>query len=96
MASSKTAAKSATSLRRFHTYSRWMGVVVYTVRQSTLDGEIVGTYRHPGTYEPALDDVIVVGHRQWRVADLLSVEPSQDPDYNTLVVEAADNGAESD
>ena len=70
-----------------YAYPRRVGVVIYTVRQGTLDGEIVGTYRHPGTYEPAIDDVIVVEERQWRVADLLSVEPSQDPDYNTLVVE---------
>jgi hypothetical protein len=73
-----------------------MGVVTYTVRQNTLDGEIVGTYRHPGTYEPAIDDLIVVEERQWRVADHLSVEPSQDPAYNTLIVEPVDAEAEFD
>jgi hypothetical protein len=73
-----------------------MGVVVYTVRQSTLDGEIVGTYRHPGTYEPAIDDLIALWERQWRVTDHLSVEPSPDPDYNTLVVEPVEAEAESD
>jgi hypothetical protein len=73
-----------------------MGVVIYTVRQGTLDGEIVGTYRHPGTYEPAIDDLILVEERRWRVTDHLSVEPSRDPDHNTLIVEPVDAEAESD
>jgi hypothetical protein len=73
-----------------------MGVVVYTVREGTLNGEVVGTYRHPGTYEPAIDDLIVVEQRRWRVTDHLSVEPSQDPNYNTLIVELVDAEPESD
>ena len=72
-----------------------IGVVTYTVRQGTLSGEIVGTYQHPGDYEPAIDDLIVVEERRWRVTDHLSVEPSQDPNYNTLIVEPADAEEES-
>ena len=73
-----------------------MGVVTYTVRQGTLDGEILGTYRHPGTYEPAIDELIVVDERRWRVADHLSVQPTQDPADNTLIVEPVDTETESD
>lgn len=61
-----------------------------------VNGEIVGTYRHLRTYEPSIDDLIVVEQCRWRVTDHLSVEPSQDPDYNTLIVEPVDAEAESD
>jgi hypothetical protein len=68
-----------------------MGVVTYTVRQDRLAGEILGTHRHPGRYEPAIGDVIVVEGSRWRVTDHLCLQPSVDAESNTLVVEAIEH-----
>jgi hypothetical protein len=68
-----------------------MGALVYTVRIGTLEGEVVGTYRHPGPDEPKLGTLLDTDsglpNGPWRVSDYVQTDASAHS-KNVLVVEA--------
>ncbi len=67
-----------------------MGRLTYDVRLSSLSGELLGTYRHPGPDEPNVGTLLSVGEGlaggPWRVSDYVQTDDSA-PAKNVLVVE---------
>jgi hypothetical protein len=67
-----------------------MGRLVYTVRLSSLSGEVLGTYRHPGSDEPNVGTLLSsdggLEGGPWRVSDYAQTDDSA-PANNVLVVE---------
>lgn len=67
-----------------------MGRLTYTVRVGSLNGEVIGTYRHPGPDEPrrgTLLSAAAINGGPWRVSDYVQTDASA-PANNTLVVES--------
>jgi hypothetical protein len=66
-----------------------VGRLTYTVRVGSLNGEVIGTYTHPGPDEPNLGTLLstaVISGGPWRVSDYVQTDASA-PHNNTLVVE---------
>jgi len=66
-----------------------VGRLTYTVRVGSLSGEVIGTYRHPGTSEPqrgTLLSTAALPGGPWRVSDYVQTDESA-PLNNTLAVE---------
>ena len=67
-----------------------MGRLTYAVRLNSLDGELLGTYRHPGPGEPKVGTLLGPGGGlaggPWRVSDYAQTDDSA-PAKNVLVVE---------
>jgi hypothetical protein len=70
-----------------------MGRLTYTVRFSSLSGERLGAYRHPGSEEPQIGTLLSPeGGLQggpWRVSEYVQSDDSA-PANNVLVVERVD------
>lgn len=64
--------------------------LTYSVRLASLDGEVLGTYRHPGADEPRIGTVLSrdggLPGGPWRVSDYVQTDDSA-PAKNVLVVE---------
>jgi len=66
-----------------------VGRLSYTVRVGSLNGDVIGTYTHPGKGEPRLGTVLsaaALPGGPWRVSDYVQTDESA-PLKNTLVVE---------
>lgn len=67
-----------------------MGRLSYTVRLGSLNGEVIGQYRHPGPDEPGRGTLVSpnggVEGGPWRVSDYVQSDRSA-PSKNVLVVE---------
>ena len=70
-----------------------MGDLTYTVRHGSLNGRILGRYRHPGADEPKLGTLLPATESlqggPWRVSDYVQTDTSA-PAKNVLVVEEID------
>jgi len=71
-----------------------MGRLTYTVRLSSLRGEHLGIYRHPGPDEPKVGTLLSphggLDGGPWRVSDYVQTDDSA-PANNVLVVEHIDS-----
>jgi hypothetical protein len=67
-----------------------LGHLTYSVRVGSLNGELIGRYRHPGDDEPRvgslLDPSAGLPGGPWRVSDYVQTDASA-PLNNVLVVE---------
>jgi hypothetical protein len=67
-----------------------VGRLTYTVRVGSLNGEVIGTYTHPGPDEPRHGTLLSpdggLSGGPWRVSDYVQTDASA-PLNNTLVVE---------
>jgi hypothetical protein len=67
--------------------------LTYTVRLGSLNGEILGTYRHPGGEEPRRGTLLSpdggLEGGPWTVSDYVQTDASA-PAKNVLIVEPAD------
>jgi len=70
-----------------------MGRLTYAVHLNSLNGELLGTYRHPGPDEPKVGTLLGsdggLAGGPWRVSDYVQTDDSA-PAKNVLVVEAID------
>ena len=70
-----------------------MGRLIYAVRLSSLSGDHLGTYRHPGPHEPTVGTLLSseggLEGGPWRVSDYVQTDDSA-PANNVLVVERID------
>lgn len=70
-----------------------MGALTYSVRLNSLNGEFLGTYRHPGPDEPRVGTLLSsdggLAGGPWRVSDYVQTDDSA-PAKNVLVVEQID------
>jgi hypothetical protein len=71
-----------------------MGRLTYTVRLGSLNGKVIGRYKHPGPDEPRvgtlLDASAGLPGGPWRVSDYVQTDASA-PANNVLVVERLDD-----
>ena len=70
-----------------------MGRLIYAVRLNSLNGDHLGTYRHPGPQEPKMGTLLSpeggLKGGPWRVSDYVQTDDSA-PANNVLVVEPLD------